>query len=159
MTEEEKLAKAQEVFATLCQTMDDNDWEYTKNEEKFSIDASAEGEDLPVDLRITVDSERELVYILSYLPFSVSEEKCLDAAIAVSAVNNIVVNGCFDYYMNTGDILFRITNSFADSIISKRVFEYMIWCACQTVDDYNDKLFMLSKGMISVDQFISMLEE
>lgn len=31
----------------------------------------------------------------------------------------------------------------------------MLVVSCHTIDDYNDKFFMLGKGMMSVENFIS----
>ncbi|HIS35795.1 TPA: hypothetical protein IAC10_04100, partial [Candidatus Scatousia excrementigallinarum] len=43
---------------------------------------------------------------------------------------------------------------FIDSLISEDLLLYMVACACYTVDDYNDKLLMVAKGMLPIDQFI-----
>ena len=50
-----------------------------------------------------------------------------------------------------------MTNSFLESKISEEVFAYMLYCSCQTIDEYNDKFLMLAKGMISIEQFLSTL--
>ena len=32
----------------------------------------------------------------------------------------------------------------------------MLACAAQTVDEYNDRFFMITKGMLSLEQFVEM---
>lgn len=155
MAEEKDLIRAKQTFNTLCRALDKNGWHYRKNEAELSIECKARGDDLPIDISITVDAERMLVMLFSHIPFVVAEDKRLDLAVAVSVVNNRFVDGSFDYNIRSGDMVFRITTSFRESEIGEGTFMYMLLCACQTVDDYNDKFLMLSKGMLSLEQFIS----
>jgi hypothetical protein len=66
------------------------------------------------------------------------------------------VDGCFDYDLSDGQILFRLTSSYRDSLLSEALFEYMVMVSASTIDKYNDRFFMLAKGMISLEQFIEM---
>lgn len=152
---DEKLERAQKVYGTLCSTLDSHEWHYKKNEEKLSIDCGAQGEDLPMEITIKVDAERQLIMLLSHLPFVISEDKRLDVAIAVSAVNNKLVDGSFDYDIAAGHMFFRMTSSFIESDIGNELFTYMLMVSCHTIDEYNDKFLMLGKGMMSIEDFIS----
>ena len=67
-------------------------------------------------------------------------------SIAVSCANYYLVNGCFDYDLAQKLISFRMTTAYHDSLIGTGLIAYMIDCACQTVDDYNDKFLMVEKG-------------
>lgn len=154
MTDAEKLELAKGTFATLCRTLDAHEWKYGKNEEKLTVECGAQGEDLPMELTVQVDEGRMLVMLLSQLPFKISEDKRVDAALAIAFVNEQLVDGCFDYDISTGRVFYRMTNSFRDSILDGEVFAYMLFCACKTIDEYNDKLLMLSKGMLTLEQFI-----
>ena len=157
MVDTNNLEQAKAMFATLCRTLDNHDWNYQKDEEKLTIECAAQGDDLPMEFNIKVDADRTLVFLFSSLPFVIQEDKRLDVAIAVSAINNLLVDGCFDYNITDGRMFFRMTNSFIDSKLSEEVFAYMIFCACHTIDEYNDKLLMLAKGMLSIEQFLSSL--
>ncbi len=154
MADQKLLEQAKITFATLCQALDNNEWNYKKNEENLSIECGAQGEDLPMDLSINVDPERMIVLLISHMPFVVQEDKRLEMAIAVSAVNNTLVDGSFDYDVSTGHMFFRMTNSFLESKIGQEVFAYMLYCSCHIIDDYNDKFLMLAKGMISIEKFL-----
>ena len=152
---DKKLERAQKVYGTLCSTLDSHEWHYKKDEEKLSIDCGAQGEDLPMEITIKVDAERQLIMLLSHLPFVISEDKRLDVAIAVSAVNDKLVDGSFDYNIADGHMFFRMTSSFIESEIGNELFTYMLMVSCHTIDEYNDKFLMLGKGMMSIEDFIS----
>lgn len=158
MAEQKNLEQAQAAFGTLCQALDKHEWHYQKDEEKLSIECGAQGDDLPMEITVRVDADRMLIMLISHMPFVIQEDKRLDAAIAVSAINNVLIDGCFDYDVASGHMFFRMANSFLESKISEEVFSYMLFCSCQTIDEYNDKILMLAKGMISIEQFLSTLE-
>lgn len=155
MAEVNNVAQAKAVFDTLCQALEHHEWHYEKDEEKLSIECGAQGEDLPMKLTIKVDAERMLIMVLSHMPFVIQEDKRLEVAIAVSAINNALVDGCFDYDVASGHMFFRMTNSFLESTVSEEVFSYLLFCSCQTIDEYNDKFLMLAKGMLSIEQFLA----
>lgn len=156
MSDELKLQKAQQIYRTLCSALDNHDWNYTKHEDDLAISCSARGDDLPVELTITVDAGRQLVMVLSRLPVNVQEDKRIDVAIAASVANNIMVDGSFDFDLMKGRLYFRMTNSFIDSELGEDVFFYLVLCACQTIDEYNDRFLMLAKNMIDLKKFIEL---
>ena len=151
---EEKLQRAQRTFKNLCQNLDEHKWHYEKDEENLEIECSARGEDLPMDIRIIVHADRQLIILLSVMPFIAPDTKRLDVAIATSIVNNKLVDGSFDYDVTSGHMVFRMTSSFIESEIDSEVFTYMLMVSCHTIDEYNDKFFMLGKGMLSINQFL-----
>ena len=156
MAEDMKLKKAQDVYAQLCKTLDKEDWKYTKHEEDLVVTTGARGEDFPIDLVIFVDAKREVVRLHSPLPLTVQEDKRVELAAAVNIANRGMVHGCFDYDITKGKIYFRMTNSFKDSNLDAEVYKYLVYCACSTVDNYNDKFMMVAKGILSLEKFIEM---
>lgn len=159
MAEIKNLELAKATFETLCKSLDAQDWHYKKDEEKLIIECGARGEDLPMDFNVHVDADRMIVSLLSFLPFKIQEDKRLEAAVAVCAINNVSIDGCFDYDVATGNLFFRMTNSFLESVLDEEVFKYMLILSCQFVDKYNDKFLMLSKGMITLEQFLTTLTD
>ena len=155
MAEQKSLEQAQAVFATLCRALDAHEWQYQKDEEGLCIECSARGDDLPMEITVKVDAERMVIRLISHMPFVIQEDKRLDVAIAVSSINNMLVDGSFDYDITSGQIFYRMTNSFLESEIGEEVFLYMIFCSCQMIDEYNDKFLMLAKGMLSLEQFLA----
>lgn len=147
------------VFKALCDNLDAHGWTYKKDEDRLTIDTGVEGDDLPINLIIEVDEERQLVLLLSHQPFVTPEDKRIDMAVAVSVVNNRLVDGCFDYDIKNGHMFFRLVSSFRDRLLGNDVFSYMIGCACQTIDDFNDKFMRLSTGIVTVEQFIELVNQ
>ena len=97
---------------------------------------------------------QEVVQFLSKLPFSIPENKRVDAAVAVCIANYRLVDGSFDYNISDGEIVFRLTSSYRESTLGEELFKYMIMVSSSTVDEYNDKFFMIAKDMMNVRQFM-----
>ena len=154
MAKEMNMQKAKEVFGTLVNMLDNRGWKYEKHEEDLVIKSGVKGDDLPVEFIVLVNPRNEVVQFYSAMPFNVPEDKRLDAALAVCVANYGLVDGSFDYDLSDGEIRFRLTCSYRESTLSEELFEYMIMVSASTVDQYNDKFFMLAKGMMTVQQFI-----
>ena len=150
------LVKA--TFDTLCRTLEQNNWPYRKDEQTCSIRCSVQGEEQPITLNIRVDADRMLVLLASQLLVTVSQDKRLDVVLAVCGINNLLVDGCFDYDYTTGKIYFRMTNSFVESRRNEEFFDCLVRCAAQTVDAYSEQLQMISSGMLSIADFLTALQ-
>ncbi len=155
MADEKNLEQSKIAFNTLCKALEHNDWSYDKDEKELKIECKARGDDLPMDIRICIYPDNMVIALYSNMPFVIQEDKRLETAIAVSAVNNNLVDGSFDFNIANGNLLFRLTSSFRESTVSEEVFSYMLHCSCITIDEYNDKFLMLSKGIVSIEKFIS----
>lgn len=157
MVDERALKQAKATFATLCKYLDEKGWKYDvvdTVEDEFSIKSGVGTNDFPVEFLISVNAKTMLVSYLSFMPFKTPEDKIVDMALATTAVNYRLVDGSFDLGLETGSIIFRLTSSFRESLLGPDLFDYMIIVATTTVDRYNDKFFMLSKGMMSIEDFI-----
>ena len=153
---EQDMKKAVEVYGTLCSMLDNIGWKYEKVEEKLMIKSGVKGEDLPIDFLVIVKPRNQVVQFISSMPFNMPEDKRVEGALAVCTANYGLVDGSFDYDLSDGQIVFRLTSSYRDSLLSEALFEYMIMVSASTIDNYNDRFFMLAKGMISLEQFIEM---
>ena len=153
---EQDMKKAVEVYDTLCSMLDNIGWKYEKVEEKLMIKSGVKGEDLPIDFLVIVKPRNQVVQFISSMPFNMPEDKRVEGALAVCTANYGLVDGSFDYDLSDGQIVFRLTSSYRDSLLSEALFEYMIMVSASTIDNYNDRFFMLAKGMISLEQFIEM---
>lgn len=148
-----QMDRAKEVYATLCKSLDDRDWHYEKHEEDLVVTCGVSGDDIPMRLIIRVIPRQQLVQLLSPLPFDIPEDKRVDVALALTMVNNRLMNGSFDFDLGSGRTVFRLTSAFMDSTLDTEVFDYMIGVSAASVDEYNDKIMMLSKGMIELSAF------
>ncbi len=159
MDDAKKSKNARSAFQTLLNALDGMDWKYDQDDEKLRVDFSVQGDDLPMDFTVMIDDDRQLVRLISFLPFKFPKETRVEGAIATSQINYKLADGSFDYDLTDGEVSFRQTSSFRASLISPKMLQLMVNCAACTVDDYNDRLFMLSKGVLSLDDFIRALTE
>lgn len=151
MAHSEKGIQIYEMFKTH---LDAHDISYKADEEDLMITLTVNGEDLPQPTVIRVLDDRNVVQIVSPIPCTIPEEKRLDAAVAVAVANRGMVNGCFEYDMGDGTILFRVAQSFAGTDFSDELIRYMLTIVFFTTDKFNDKFFMLAKGMMSLEDFL-----
>ena len=154
MATEYQINQAEIAFDTLCNTLNKMDWTYGK-EDRFTIETGATGDDIPMILKITIDPDRQLISLLSPFEFTVPEENRIDVAAAICAINYMLVDGSFDYNVGNGRIIYRITSSIINTLVSNELFKYLILVSCKTIDDYNDKLLLLSKGEITLESFLN----
>lgn len=158
MSEEKELKQAKAVYASLCEMLDDRKWHYEKDEEELSISCSAQGEDLPMEIVIEVDRKRQLVSLMSRMPFVIPENRRSALAVAVSRANNGMVDGSFDYDYIGGRILFRLTSSYRESLIGKDMLAYMLACSCYTIDEYNDKFLFVAKNDMTNEEIVKYIQ-
>ena len=156
MSDAYELEQARSVYAAILNMLDERGWKYEKFENDLVVRAGIKGDDLPIEFIMFVKPKNQVVQVVSKLPFNIPEDKRVEAAIAVSVANYGLVDGSFDYDISDGELRYRLTSSYRESLLGADLFEYMIMCAASTVDDYNDRFFMLSKGMIDVEKFIEL---
>lgn len=113
------------------------------------------GEDLPMTLHIILRTDKQIVSVLSAIPFRISEEYRQTAAVAVAAANHGLIDGSFDLNLTNGNIVFRLTSCFLGSVLSEQLFSYLMFVSAETIDRYNDRFLALNNGEITLDQFLS----
>lgn len=145
---------ARAVYEMICEMFDDNELKYTRYDDDLVVNCAARGDDLPMEFLFMVRPDREIVQLLSPMPYKIDEDKRVEVAVAVAVANYGLVNGSFDYDVSDGEIRFRMTQGVMDHMPSKEVFRYMLFAASSSIDQYNDRFFMLNKGMMTVEQFV-----
>lgn len=159
MADQHNLELTKKMYETMCAALDARQWKYRRNDEKMALEYLVNGEDLPMRFIIRFDAERTMVRFLSPMELTVKEDKRLEVAVAVSMINNRLADGCFDFDVTDGTLRFRVCNSFRDSVLSDEVFLYLLTLGIRVVERYNDKLFMLATGVISLEKFIELTAE
>ncbi len=154
MAEANEMMLAKEVYEGLCAALDRRNWHYKKFEDDLVVAFGVSGEDIPMDFVMMVDADRQLLRVTSKFPFTIPEDKRMDLAIATCVATYKLVDGSFDYDITKGTIYFRQTASFRGSTIGDGLFDYLIRCSCVTVDAYNDQFLAISKGTLSINDFI-----
>lgn len=153
MDMEKNMELAKQVYGTVCSALDNRELKYEKNDEKLEVILGASGEDLPMLFRFDVQANKQLLTLTSLFPFTMSEEKRVDGAIAACVVSNRLAHGNFEYDIAKGEISFRIAESFVDSLIGEGLINYMLSAAASLVEEYNDKFLALNKGLIEISAF------
>ena len=156
MSEELNMKKAKQVYESFLSMLDSKGWKYDKDDENLTITTGVKGDDLPIDLFISIRPRQEIVHLRSMFPFKVPQEKRVDCAIAVAVANYGLCDGSFDYDITDGEISFRLTSSYRESILGSDLFEYMLMVSAGTVDDYNDRLYLLAEGKMTLQKFIEL---
>lgn len=155
---EQDLKQAKTVYKSLCDMLDERGWHYQKDENELTIRCGAQGEDLPMEILVEVDMQRQLVTLLSPMPFAIPENRRTALAVAISKANYGMIDGCFDYDYQSGRIIFRMTSSYRSSLIGKNLFAYMLMCSCAIIDEYNDKFLLVAKNDMSVDEIVNFIK-
>ncbi len=151
--EQEKLELSRRNCDIYCKKLDKLDWKYDKEDDNLHISSGYQGEDLPIKFKINFDPKRCLATLYSWMPYNIPEDKRVDVALAITIANYRFVDGSFDFDLSDGSIMFRLTTSYKDIELSEAICEYMLFVSLRTIDDYNDKFFMVGKGMLSVEEF------
>ena len=154
MADEKDLKLAQQIYETLCRALETDGWPFTRHDEHLAITTSARGADLPMEFSVEVDTKRRLISLLSHISLRVPEDKRVMMAVAVSIANDGMVYGGFDYDIQEGRILFRISNTYIGCVLSEESFLQMLYTACGTVDRYNDRFLMLCRDLMTLEQFM-----
>ena len=155
MTDAMKMEHAKQVYGILCDAIDRRSWKYGKDEEKLLVHFGVSGDDIPMNFILVVDADRQLIRLMSPMPFKFCQDKRMEGAIATCAASNTMADGNFDYDLSDGEVVFRMTASFRESVIGEGLFQYMIDCSCAMVDKYNDLFLAVDKGLLSIADFLA----
>lgn len=156
MADERKQKLAKNVYLTICSMFEDMEFNHRRDDERLVIRSTVRGDDIPMDIVIIVDEKAETVSFFSPMPFTVPNDKISELAVAVAIANNGLRHGSFDFDVSDGKIIFRMAACYMDSILGKELYRMMLLASSNTIDKYNDKFLMLSKGMISLDKFLEL---
>lgn len=126
--------------------------------DKLSTRFAVKSKDIPILLKIEVLEKEEMVRLTSRLPILVPKEKRFAFCMAVNVINYGCKLGSFGFSFKTGTLIFKSQACYKNSQLSKEVYKYMLENARISIDQYNEVLFKLSKGHISLRDFFKMNE-
>ena len=148
------MQAAKRAYATIIAMMDSENLKYSRDDENLRIELGFNTDDLDVNMKFVVDTERDLVRIFSFLPFKFPEDKRVEGAVATCVANHGMVNGSFDYDFSDGELLFKCVDSYRGGTFSQETAKYMMNIVLGTVDNYNDRFFALAKGLMTLSDFV-----
>ena len=151
--ERAKEMAANALYKTLCSTLDNMKWKYSKEEDKYIVRTSAVGDDLSMKLMMKIDAERQVMYLKSPMPFTIHENVRDLVGKAILIANYSMLNGSFEFDFSDGYLAFKMVIPYMESIISEAVCKYMIVLSCSMTDKFNDKFQALSEGRMTLAEF------
>ena len=146
---------AKKVFNKIDAYLKAKDWKYDKDTDKLEFTYQVGGDDLPMRFTLFVDAERELIRLLSFMPFDFAEDKRIEGAVAVCVANYGMVNGCFGYDISDGSIFHKLAVAYKDIEVTDELIAYIMGLGMAMVDQYNDRFFALNKGFITIADFMN----
>lgn len=159
MADTKDLATARGIFDNLCTAIEKRKWKYDKDASKLLVHFEVTGEDIPMKFIMMVIPGHQIINLISPMPFKMKENKRVEGAIATCIATYGLPDGCFDYNIDDGSIMLRLTASYRGSLIGEELFQYMISYGCAVVDKYNDQFMGLNAGMLSIDDIIAKEKE
>ena len=149
----ERMEEGRNVFKSLVQHLHNIklNFEEKELEDRFMIKFNMSGDDIPMRFFIYVNPDKRLVTLHSPMPVTFPADKIDLACKAICAINYRLSDGDFQIDVRDGEVLFNLSNSYAGSLLAADVFDYMLGMSINIVDEFNDKLLMLSKGLIDLD--------
>ena len=156
----EKKAAGKAVYDALVAHLHSINLKFTseEREEDYLVQFNMSGEDIPMRFFIYVKPERQVVTLHSPQPVTFAEDKRDQAYKAICAINYRLSDGDFQIDLRGGEVLFNMTNCYAGCQVGDELFNYMLGMSINIVDEFNDKLLMLSKGLIDIDTLIKSLD-
>lgn len=153
----DKKQAAQSVYDQLLGYLAEQDIKYDHNDEEKNIWFAMRGDDLRILIDIIVDEKSQKVKVLSPLEFKIPQDLREDVALVINQLNFMIINGCVDYDFETGSVSFRINVTFEDSILGNGTLHYLLATAVNTVEAFNDKLYMIANGVMTTQQYMNQL--
>lgn len=150
---EKQLAQATKVFKNICAMLDDNDMKYSRHDDDFIIKIGFTGYEYPIDLAFKVYPEREFISVESPLPFKFDSDRYVDLVVAATYINGIALDGTWIVDIESNLIIFRMTNSYCDSILGKECYRALLSLTVSACDLCADKFNKLNEGTMSIKEF------
>ena len=153
-----KKERADAVFKCYCDFLEGENLKYQKDEEERTIILQLTGDDFPITTMFHVEEEEERTFVFSKMPFEIAKDKLVDLVMAVNYVNQVLAVGTFCVDMNQLYCSFESNEVYAGlSGFSAAYAERVIMVAFSAIEQYNDKLFAINKGLMSVKDFAAQL--
>lgn len=112
---------AQNVYDMIISTLKSQDYKFLQPD-NLKVAFQIETDDTPIVFSVVIYAERQLIRMIAGYSITFPKERRINGAIATCSTNCNLVAGGFDFDYETGSVVFRISASFAGSIISPDVF-------------------------------------
>ena len=151
--------RAAAAFRAVTDFMQEAKLKYETNDEENTAFVTITGDDFPVALLVSVSEEKQCVETYSQLPFAIRKEKTVDIALAIAAINVRIACGKFCLYPDKGLCTFE-NNEYITGLegFTPAYGKAVVASAYAVIEEYNDSLYAVNKGMLRVKDFVAALQ-
>ena len=153
--EDIKIKAAEELYALICDTVKQRNFEHKQNITEKSIELVVNVDDRTIRPQICVDQKNELVSFLHDVNCGFGITKCLDGAVAASTVTAKLQYGSFDFNYSNNTVIFRLEIPYTSSQISSETINFMLDYTITAINSYEQDFIDLSHGKIDLDAFLA----
>lgn len=155
MTDEMKQEHARKVYQSIIEVLDERQWKYQRLDDKLQVQFAVRSEDMHIYYVMGVDARRQLITVNSPMTFKMDASKRIDGAIITTVATRCLLDGNFDYDIESGRISFRLSASIAGTEVGKKMIAYFIDWTNLAVDRYNDRFEAVNSGRMTIQEFVS----
>ena len=139
-------------YALICQCLDELEIKYEKEEDKLSVHFPFMSEQKEVIyVGFYVRESQQLISLNIFPDYKVNQSKIIEMAIATSQFNYFLYDGSLDLNVGTGEMLFRMTSNFWDSLLSVEVIKQMLVVGINSASEKFSILKKLNNDEVKLD--------
>lgn len=148
--------RAQLVYESLGNFLTKSGFKFDKNDAEKIINVTLTGEDFPVEIILLSGAEKQRLDVFSQLPFEIRREKAMDVAMAIANINARIAGGKFCLYLDKSVCSYESGMFFGELTgFGEEFAKEIISSAFTIIEKYNDQLYALNKGLISLKDLLS----
>ena len=144
--EQEKYLQCKKVYEDFCKYLDQKGIIYEGHLDELRLKYVMKGTGLDLNMIVYVNTDFCTLNFLSLLPFSVKQEYAEELSSSLTKINYTLQFGCFAYDLTRQSVSYKICTPFEDSLIGNGLFDVLFHISLSTVQDYSDKLYLISHG-------------
>ncbi len=128
-----------QACSILCSVLNRNDIIYdVKSDNSVTCLVCAGDKDIPITF--SIDTSRMLVTLLAPVSCCITADITTDIALAVCMINDMISEGSFCFDVTAGLVYYRLTQSYYNQGQSEALYEYMLSCAAELIEEYRPRL-------------------
>lgn len=128
-------------------------WSFQEEEDEkaYVFRFELHGEDFPIKLIVVFEKDMPRFSVLSGLPGSIPGEKRAEACSLLNLINDASDFGKITMNAANGNLRFRYCAFYDQCLLGDAFFKQVIYNCANYIDDFNDRLLMYSKGMVTAE--------
>ena len=149
--------QAEAVYDTVCRALEGMGMKILKdrNEDGSLVAVSRViSDEFKLTLILMVRHQIDTITLIAGLPLTVPLKLRMWMAAAVCTVNGAIFEGNFNYDMEAGSVLYRLTENYLDTQIGEKQIRSMVTKAVRTIDIYGIKMRRFCEEIVTLEEFI-----